>query len=145
MMKPKMTDFVRYFILFILFCIPIMILFYNKITKDNNTDTENIMQPIDKESIVNESLYTVEGTITAITFTDLSKTSRVKRLAMHLHLKTLNSPHKELKFRRYPALESDQQLKVGQRITLTAMKDEFSDFIEDEFSDYSEIVNIEPL
>ena len=144
-MKPKMTDFVRYFILFILFCIPIMILFYNKITKDNNTDTENIMQPIDKESIVNESLYTVEGTITAITFTDLSKTSRIKRLEMYLHLKTLNSSHEELKFRRYPALESDQQLHVGQSISLTAMKDDFPDFIEDEFSDYSEIVNIEPL
>ena len=140
-----MTNFMRCFILFILFCVPILIHFGNIVVKDNNIDKEKIMQHTDTENIVNESLYTVEGTITAITFTDLSKTSRVKRLEMHLHLKTLNSSHEELKFRRYPALESDQQLKVGQRITLTAMKDEFSDFIEDEFSDYSEIVNIEPL
>ena len=135
----------RYFILLLLFCLPMLIYFYHKNIQKPNIDKENIMRSIDKENIVNESLYTVEGTITKITFADTSKTSRVKRLAMHLHLKTLNSSHEELKFRRYPALESDQQLRVGQSISLTAMKDDFPDFIEDEFSDYSEIVNIEPL
>ena len=123
MLKPKLKNFMRYFIL-LLFCLPMLIYFYHK----------NIQKPnIDKSNIVNESLYTVEGTITKITFTDLSKTSRVKRLAMHLYLQTSDSPDKELKFRRYPALESDQQLRVGQRISLTAIKDDFPDFIEDEF------------
>ena len=102
----------------------------------NNKEQEN-----EKNEII-ESIFTTEGTITNITFADLSKTSRVQRYAITIHLKATDSSYEELKFTRYPAFESDKQLRVGQRVSITARKviNEF-----DEFSEYSEIVNIEPL
>ena len=94
-----------------------------------DNDKENIMQ--------DESSYTVEGTIIEVTFADLSKTSRVQRLVMHLYLKTSDSPHEELKFTKRPVVESDKQLQIGQRVAITAIKDVFSE--------YSDIIHIKPL
>ena len=81
-------------------------------------------------------LFNVTGTITKVTWADLSKTARVKKLVVHLNLKTQDS-NEELKFIRKPASQADAQLQVGQRVLITAMKDEDSEF--------SDIVYIEPL
>ena len=43
----------------------------------------------------------------------------------------------DLKFEKKPAFESDKQLQIGQRVAITAIKDEFSE--------YSDIIHIEPL
>ena len=93
-----------------------------------------------------DTVYTVEGTITDIRFGNLSKTSRVERLSMSLYLKTSDSPHAELKFRRYPAPKSDKQLRVGQRVSITATKNKFlEDIIHNELSEYADIIHIRPL
>ena len=96
----------------------------------------------DQENNIHNPLLTVEGVITKVTFGNLSKTNRVKRLVMHLYLKTPSSPDDNLKLRRYPALETDQQLHVGQHVSIIArkVKNEFN-----EFSEYLEIIHIEPL
>ena len=60
----------------------------------------------------------------------------MKKLVVHLNLKTQDS-NEELKFIRKPASQADAQLQVGQRVLITAMKDEDSEF--------SDIVYIEPL
>ena len=88
---------------------------------NDDNDKENIMQ--------DESSYTVEGTITKVTFANISKTSRVKRFTMHLYLTTPDSPNEDLKFEKKPAFESDKQLQIGQRVAITAIKDEFSENI----------------
>ena len=144
-MKQKFTNFMRCFILFILFCVPILIHFGNIVVKDNNIDKEKIMQHTDTENIVNESLYTVEGTITKITFADTSKTSRVKRLVMRLHLRTSEPPYKDLKFTKRPVLESDKLLHVGQRVSITARKNEISDYPDKKRLEHLQIIHIEPL
>ena len=84
-----------------------------------------------------DTVYTVEGTITEIFFANLSKTSRVQRLVMYLSLTTPDSPNEELKFTKRSVIESDKQLRVGQRVSLTATKDVFSE--------YSHILHIRPL
>ena len=135
----------RYFILLLLFCLPMLIYFYHKNIQKPNIDKENIMRSIDKENIVNESLYTVEGTITKITFADTSKTSRVKRLVMRLHLRTSEPPYKDLKFTKRPVLESDKLLHVGQRVSITARKNEISDYPDKERLEHLQIIHIELL
>lgn len=108
----------------------------------SNTERVENMNNKEQENEIIESIFTTEGTITNITFADLSKTNRVQRYAITIHLKATDSSYEELKFTRYPAFESDKQLRIGQRVSITArkVKNEF-----DEFSEYLEIVNIEPL
>ena len=91
-----------------------------------------------------DTVYTVEGTITEVFFANLSKTIRIERLAMYLSLTIPDSPNEELKFRRYPlkfrrypASKADKQLRVGQRVSITAR--------ENEFSEYADIIHIRPL
>ena len=129
----------HYVILLILLGMPMITPLAHGIIQNDNTDTKNVMQ--DESS---DTVYTVEGTITDIRFGNLSKTSRVERLAMNLYLKIPDSPHEELKFRRYPlkfrrypASKADKQLRVGQRVSITAR--------ENEFSEYADILHIKPL
>ena len=122
----------HYFILLILLGMPMIAPLAHGIIQNDNTDKENIMQ---NES--SDTVYTVEGTITKLTFGNLSKTNRVQRLAMFLYLTTSDSPHEELIFRNYPASKADKQLQIGQRVSITARKDELAK--------YSHILHIEPL
>ena len=122
----------HYFILLILLGMPMITPLAHGIIQNDNTDTEKVMQ---NES--SDTVYTVEGTITELSFANLSKTSRVQRLAMYLSLTTPDSPNEELKFDRYPASKADKQLRVGQRVSITAR--------ENEFSEYADIIHIRPL
>ena len=128
----------HYFILLILLGMPMITPLVHGIIQNNNTGMENIMYDNDTENVMqDESSYTVEGTITKVTFTNLSKTIRVQRLAMRLYLTTPDSPHEELKFTKRPVAESDKKLRVGQRVSITAR--------ENEYSEYAHILHIEPL
>ena len=128
----------HYFILLILLGMPMITPLAHGIIQNDNTDKENVMYDNDKENVMqDESSYTVEGTITKVTFANISKTSRVKRFTMHLYLTTPDSPNEDLKFEKKPAFESDKQLQIGQRVAITAIKDVFSE--------YSDIIHIEPL
>ncbi|MBQ4361027.1 MAG: hypothetical protein II767_12315, partial [Proteobacteria bacterium] len=97
----------------------------NIVMQEPNTDERNVVQ---------ESIFTVTGTITKVTTINLGKTIFSKRLAMHLYLKTQDT-NEELKFIRNPARESDKLLEVGQRVSITAKKNESSE--------YSDIVYID--
>ena len=77
---------------------------------------------VNRENVMDDSLYIVTGTITKITFTDTSKTSRVQRLKMTLDLKTPDSPNEELRFYKPSVFASDMQLSVGQVISIVALK-----------------------
>ena len=104
----------------------------------SNTDRDIVMYNTMKERALQDKLaYTVDGTITKVAFGDTSKTNRVKHLKMSLHIKTSDSPPKNLQFRRYPAPQSDKQLRVGQRVSIIARKNEISG--------YSNILHVEPL
>ena len=128
----------HYFILLILLGMPMITPLVHGIIQNNNTGMENIMYDNDTKNVMqDESSYTVEGTITKVTFTNLSKTIRVQRLAMRLYLTTPDSPHEELKFTKRPVAESDKKLRVGQRVSITAR--------ENEYSEYAHILHIEPL
>ena len=83
-----------------------------------------------------ESIFTTTGTITKFTKGNYSKTSRVDRFVVHLHLKTQDT-NEELKFVSKPASKAETQLQQGQRISITAKKNESSE--------YSDIIYIEPL
>ena len=70
------------------------------------------------------------------------KKNKLTIIKVYLYLRTTDLPPKDLKFRRNPAWKSDKQLRVGQRVSITAEK------VKDEFGDYSEylrIIHIEPL
>lgn len=128
----------HYFILMILFAIPMITPLYHKTIQNNNSDHKNTIYNSDhKNTIQDESLYTVEGTITKIIFDDLSKMSHVEILVIFLYLKTSDSPHKDLIFRKNHAPESYKQLRIGQRVSITARKNESLE--------YSNIVHLEPL
>ena len=122
----------HYVILLILLGMPMITPLAHGIIQNDNTNTKNVMQ--DESS---DTVYTVEGTIIEVSFANLSKTIRVERLAMYLFLTTPDSPHEELKFRRYPASKADKQLRVGQRVSITARKNKFSEF--------ADIRHIKPL
>ena len=114
-----------YFILIILFGVSVLNPICNIVMQEPNTDERNA---------VHESIFTVTGTITKVTTINLGKTIFSKRLAMHLYLKTQDT-NEELKFIRNPARESDKLLEVGQRVSITAKKNESSE--------YSDIVYID--
>ena len=101
---------------------------------------------VNREKVVRESLYIVTGTITKVTIGDTSKTSRVKRLVMHLFLKTPDSPNEELMFIKRPVLESDMRLSVGQTVSIVALKNILCnyDYIDCIQLDASDIVYIAP-
>ena len=122
----------HYVILLILLSMPMITPLAHGIKQNDNTDTEKVMQ--DESS---DTVYTVEGTITEVFFANLSKTIRIERLAMYLSLTIPDSPNEELKFDRYPASKADKQLRVGQRVSITARKNEFSE--------YADIIHIRPL
>ena len=148
----------HYFILIVLFGISTITPLYHVViqndhtSKENTTNKKDVMNDTDKKIIMNnnrkewalqqESAYTVEGTITEILFADLSKTSRVESLVMELYLKTSDSPPKNLQFRRYHASPSNKQLRVGQRISIIARKDEC---LEECVDEYADILYLEPL
>ena len=129
----------HYVILLILLVMPMITPLAHGIIQNDNTNTKNVMQ--DESS---DTVYTVEGTIIEVSFANLSKTIRIERLAMYLSLTIPDSPNEELKFRRYPlkfrrypASKADKQLRVGQRVSITARKNEFSE--------YADIIHIRPL
>ena len=125
-----------YVVLFLL-GVSIMSLLCDVNVKSYHFNEKNVLSNAYKENDMSETFRIIEGTISELLFADLSKTSRVKKMAMDLYLKTSDFPDEELKFRRYPAFESDMQLRVGQRVVITAIKN-------DKF-EYLEIVHIEPL
>lgn len=131
-----------YIIIALLSCITIITPIFYRLHISHEVAQESDMVNSDQENNIHNPLLTVEGVITKVTFGNLSKTNRVKRLVMHLYLKTPSSPDDNLKLRRYPALETDQQLHVGQHVSIIArkVKNEFN-----EFSEYLEIIHIEPL
>ena len=130
-----------YNIFALLFYFPLIILWGNITINNQKIDLLTVMDNSEQEAVMHESSVTLEGTITKVTFGDLSKTNRVEKLVMYLYI-TTEELHEVLKFRKYPASESDKLFRVGQRVSVTAIKvkNEF-----DEFSEYSEIVRIEPL
>ena len=104
----------------------------------SNTDRDIVMYNTMKERALQDKLtYTVDGTIIKVTFGDTSKTNRVKHLKMSLHIKTSDSPPKTLKFTKRPVFEADKRLRVGQRVSIIARKNEISG--------YSNILHVEPL
>ena len=130
-----------YFVIIVLSCALSITCLYQKTIYTNTEKVEN-RDSKEQENEMHESIFMIEGTITNITFADLSKTNRVQRHAITLHLKTTDLSYQILKFTRYPALESDKQLRVGQHVSITARKviNEFG-----EYSEYLEIIHIEPL
>ena len=116
----------------------------HNVDREEMEDREKVLYRIDAENVMHEAeiyTFTVTGVITHISFIDLSKTSRVQHWYMHLYLKTTESSE-ELEFSRR-ALTSDRQLRVGQRVSITAWKSD----IWGDFSDYkyAQIDHIEPL
>jgi uncharacterized protein YabE (DUF348 family) len=103
---------------------------------DDNVEEDGVNRN-DQEGVMQESLFTVEGTITNVTLIDTSKTIRVNRLKMHMYLKTVDSSQEDLLFYKRPVLKSDKQLRVGQRVSITARKNVISESLE--------IIQIEPL
>ncbi len=125
-----------YFIMVLLFGIADVIPFYHGMIHNDNKEVSGVNRN-DQESVMQESYFTVDGTITNVSFIDTSKTSRVKRLKMHVYLKTADSSQEDLLFYKRPVLESDKQLRVGQRVSITARKNVISESLE--------IIQIEPL
>ena len=105
-------------------------------SKENNTNNENVMSNTDRDIVMyntmkeramqDKSAYTVEGTITKVTVGDTSKTNRVKHLKMSLHLRTSDSPPKDLTFTKRPVFEADKRLRVGQRVSIIARNNKIS-------------------
>ena len=130
-------------ILLILIGISMNIPIYHRIIQDDHRKKEIAINNTRKEwALQQKSAYTVEGTITKVTFADLSKSSRVENLAMSLYLKTSDLPPKNLQFRRYHASPSNKQLRVGQRVSIIARKHECLEKCVDEYAD---ILYLEPL
>ena len=130
-------------ILLILIGISMNIPIYHRIIQDDHRKKEIAINNSIKEwALQQKSSYTVEGTITEILVYDLSKTSRVEKLGTELYLKTSDSPPKNLQFSRYPAPQSDKQLRVGQRVSIIARKHECLEKCVDEYAD---ILYLEPL
>ena len=125
-----------YFVVTILIGVSIITPFCRDVVSNCNALNENINNTV-LEDVMQESVFKVEGTITRVTFMDTSKTIRVKRLKMHLYLNTSDSPHEDIAFFKRPVLESDKQLRVGQRVSITARKNVISESLE--------IIHIEPL
>lgn len=140
----------NFFVIMMFVGVTMIPFFCDKIIYFQNKGENNIMNSNDHHAVHNnheifmrvEPTYTVEGTITEIIFGNISKTSRVEKLMMYLDLEMADSNHDVLKFRKYPVFKSDKQLSVGQRVSITArkLKKEFG-----EYSEYLEIVSIEPL
>ena len=130
-------------ILIILLGISMNIPIYHVIIQNDQKNKKiAINNSIKDWALQQESAYIVEGTITKVTVGDLSKTSRVEHLVTHLDLKTSDSPPKNLQFRRYPAPQSDKQLRVGQRVSIIARKHEC---LEKCVGEYADILYLEPL
>lgn len=130
-----------YFVIIVLSCALSITCLYQKTIYTNTEKVEN-RDSKEQENEMHESIFMIEGTITEIIFGDISKTSRVEKLVMYLYLRTADSSNIDLKFRKRPVFESDKQLSVGQRVSITARRVKIG---VDEFSEYSEIVHIEPL
>lgn len=128
-----------YFILMILLGISIITPLGYKTTQKYSIHKKGDIKElnINQEDNMQDSFFKVEGTIKKVTFFDTSKTSRVKSLVMDLYLTTSDSLHEDIVFFKRPVLESDKQLRVGQRVSITARKTIISESLE--------IVNIEPL